>query len=74
MSWMLAVAMPPELVPTAMSAIWKPCMAGSFWMTSATEVAPERWICAASMICTGSAPSAAMRLMLEPVISTRCSV
>ncbi|WP_374369546.1 hypothetical protein [Piscinibacter sp.] len=51
-----------------------PCIAGSFWISSTTEVAPLRAISLLLTVCTGRAPSAATRLMDEPVISTRSSV
>src|SRR5690606_31784457 len=47
--------------------------AGSCWIRSTTDVAPLRSIASRRMICTGSAPSPAMRGSAEPVISTRSS-
>ncbi len=41
---------------------------------SSAVVTPSWRIWSALMTCSGSAPSSASRLMLEPVISTRCVV
>ncbi len=51
----------------------KPCIAGSAWIRSAMDVAPDRAMASRLITWTGSAPSASMRLMAEPVISTRWS-
>ncbi len=48
-------------------------LADSIMMTCSALVTPSRSMSPRVMIWTGSAPSVAMRLMLEPVMVTRCS-
>ncbi|KRB24941.1 hypothetical protein ASE08_01780 [Rhizobacter sp. Root16D2] len=49
-------------------------LAGRRFSSSVTDCAPERSIYSRVITCTGDAVSASMRLMREPVTSTRCSV
>jgi hypothetical protein len=69
------VEMPPVVAPAAELAVSEPELAsdGIVCISCSTEVAPVFWICSRVMTCTGSAVSASMRLIDEPVISTRSS-
>jgi hypothetical protein len=58
--------------PTEAPSLVKPCMEGSDWIRSATEVAPLFSMASRVITCTGRAPSACTRRTAEPVISTRC--
>ena len=57
--------------PTEADSPVEPCTVESFLTRSAAEVTPDSRIAAAVITVTGNAPSAAMRLIDEPVISTR---
>src|SRR5947208_2746482 len=65
---------PPEVAPDAVATtlLLLPCSATpTACRNDSTLVAPVFSISSRVIICTGSAVSASMRLMLEPVISTR---
>ena len=70
---MAAVVVPLPLPLTELEACWKlpPVIAGSFWISSLTDTAPVLSIASREMTVTGKAPSAWMRRIEEPVISTR---
>ncbi len=61
---------PPPL--TDCDSVVKPCMLDRFWISSVTDVAPVFLMSSWVSVWIGSAPSMAMRLIDEPVISTRC--
>ena len=67
--------MPPVVAPDAEAAVNPPELEIELIVCSScsTLVAPLRWICSRVITCTGSAVSASIRLIDEPVISTRCS-
>src|ERR1700712_1197880 len=71
--WMAAVELPLPLPLTELDDAWKlpPVIAGSFWISSVTDAAPVLSMASRVMTVMGSAPSASIRLMEEPVISTR---
>jgi hypothetical protein len=69
----LAPVKPPPPPPTESPSAVKPCITGSAWISSCTEVAPVRSMSSRLITCTGSAPSLWMRLIAEPVISMRCA-
>ena len=70
---MAAVELPLPLPLTELEEAWKlpPVIAGNFWISSVTEAAPVLSMASRVMTVMGSAPSASIRLMEEPVISTR---
>ena len=71
MSWIDAVVVPPPPPLTDCEAVVKPCIAGRFWIRSVTVVTPDFLMSSLVIVWIGSAPSRAMRLIAEPVISTR---
>src|ERR1700743_1567321 len=71
MSWIDAVVVPAPPPLTDCDAVVKPCIAGRFWIRSVTVVTPDFLMSSLVMVWIGSAPSSAMRLIAEPVISTR---
>jgi hypothetical protein len=60
---------PPPL--TDCELVINPCIAGRFWIKSVTVVTPDRLISSEVISWTGRADSPLIRLIDEPVISTR---
>jgi hypothetical protein len=66
--------MPPVVAPDADAPTSPPELDTELIVCSScsTLVAPLFWICSRVITCTGSAVSASIRLIDDPVISTRC--
>ena len=67
--------MPPVVAPDADADTSPPELATELivWSNCSTFAAPVFWICSRVMIWTGKAVSASIRLIDEPVTSTRCN-
>src|SRR5664280_145919 len=67
--------MPPVVAPEADAAVspFELDIEPTDCSNCSTLTAPVRWICSRVITCTGNAVSASIRLMEEPVISTRSS-
>ena len=64
----------PSWMPTLDDRLSAPVPLALMCISSCSALTkPARSICSRVTVCTGSAPSVWMRLMLEPVMVTRCS-